>query len=894
MEIRLSALWFLLVGSLPVLGSEAAAVPEAGMTHRMMMLAIQLGLILFAAKLGNVAFERLRLPGCLGELTAGIILGPHLLGCLRLPGFPHGLFPVAGNFPVSVELYGFCAVASIVLLFMVGLETDLGMFLRYSVAGTAVGLGGVAASFALGDLTAVVLGQYAFGRTLGFFDPASLFLGVISTATSVGITARVLAEKRKLDTPEGVTILAGAVVDDVLGIILLTVVLGMVTASKVAGSVDWAHIGIIAVKAVGIWLAATALGLLGAHRVGTLLKLFRDRASIGVMALGLALILSGLFEEAGLAMIIGAYVMGLSLSRTDIAHVIREKLTPIYVFLVPLFFGVMGMLVDFGALGSKRILVFGAVYAVVAVVAKVIGGGVPALAFGFNLRGATRVGMGMVPRGEVALIVAGVGLAAGALEADVFGVAILMTAVSTFVAPPLLGVLFHSPRPGVRRPAELAVETGATFPFPTRDIAEWVLERIRHTFAAEGFFVHELEHEHGLYQLRREACVINLSWTGAELAFRCREHDLAMVRTAVYEVLCELQGTIRRLQEPVDIARLGRAMQGSAETLPKGLEIANFLHPRAIRLRLRARTKDGILDELLDLLVEEGQVDDREAARSALREREESMSTGLSDGVAIPHARTTAVSHLVCAVGISPQGVAFDSLDGAPAHVFVLTLSPEHMPAPHVQFMAALVQALAPGICERLLACHTEHEVVQALVAHQPPAPRPAKTGREGGDLVPMARYLRADLMVPDLTGTTPEEAVDQLLGLIHRQGLVQDLPAARAAILQRERAMPTGLEQGIAVPHVRTEAVRDLVCAVGLSSAGIEFGCMDGSLATVVVLTLSPGDHSVPHVQFMASLVRLLMAVDRSRLAQARNPEEMRGILLDARPGHAGPASRS
>ena len=145
MKTRISVLGLLVLGTTAALASEAAGT-EVSMTHRMMLLVIQLGLILFATKLGNMLFERFRLPGCLGELTAGIVIGPHLLGGFSLPGFQHGLFPLAGGFPVSVELYGFCAVASIVLLFMVGLETDLGMFLRYSVAGSAVGLGGVIAS----------------------------------------------------------------------------------------------------------------------------------------------------------------------------------------------------------------------------------------------------------------------------------------------------------------------------------------------------------------------------------------------------------------------------------------------------------------------------------------------------------------------------------------------------------------------------------------------------------------------------------------------------------------------------------------------------------------------------------------------------------------------------
>lgn len=309
--------------------TQHAGADGVDMTHRMMLLMLQLGVILFIARIGNMLLERMRMPGVLGELMAGVLIGPYLLGALPMPGLPHGLFPLGEGFPLSPELYGICSLAAIVLLFMVGLETDIKLFLRYSVAGSLVGVGGVTASFILGDTLCSVFSSSLFGQHYGFMDAPCLFLGIISTATSVGITARILADQKKVDSPEGVTVLAGAVIDDVLGIILLAIGLGVITASTATGSLDWAHIAIIAGKAGGIWLGATVIGLAVSHRISLLLKWFGDRSSIAVMALGLALILAGLFEEAGLAMIVGAYVMGLSLSKTDISHVVRERLSPI-------------------------------------------------------------------------------------------------------------------------------------------------------------------------------------------------------------------------------------------------------------------------------------------------------------------------------------------------------------------------------------------------------------------------------------------------------------------------------------------------------------------------------------------------------------------------------------
>ncbi|KKL87044.1 hypothetical protein LCGC14_1938680, partial [marine sediment metagenome] len=368
---------------------------EANPMHRMVVLVIQLGAILFVAKLGHILFEKIGLPGPLGELAAGILIGPYALGRLGFYGFAHGLFAPHPALGVSPELYGLCAVASVVLMFSIGLETDLGMMRRYATAGGLAGLGGVIMSFALGAGVGAVFSSALLGKPLDFFAPECLLLGVIATATSVGISARILLDKGKLNSPEGVTILSAAVIDDVVGIILLAIVMGVVKASGASGDVDWGRVGTVAAKAVGVWLTATVLGLLASRRISAVLKWFGDRTSIAVMALGLALILAGLFEEAGLAMIIGAYVMGLSLSKADISFAVQEKLHPIGSFLVPVFFCVSGMRIDLGAIGSGGVLAFGLLYAAAALAAKALGCGLPVLLANFNLRGAARIGFGM-------------------------------------------------------------------------------------------------------------------------------------------------------------------------------------------------------------------------------------------------------------------------------------------------------------------------------------------------------------------------------------------------------------------------------------------------------------------------------------------------------------------
>lgn len=688
------------------------------MTDRMTLLVVQLGVIVFAAKLGNVFLERLKMPGVVGELLVGMLIGPFLLGGISLPGFPDGLFPLGSGFPISPELYGICSIASVVLLFMVGLETDIKLLMKYSLAGSLVGIGGVVSSFFLGDFMAIVLSKLFLGEQLTFFSPSCLFLGIVSTATSVGITARVLSEKRKLDSPEGVTILTGAVVDDVLGIILLAVGLSVIAASKGSGEgrIDWLHIGVIAAKAIGIWLAAMVVGLLASRRISVLLKWFGDRSSIAIMSLGLALVLGGLFEQAGLAMVVGAYVMGLSLSNTDIDHVIREKINPISAFLVPVFFVVMGMLVDLRVLLSKNVLMFGVAYTLAVNTGKMVGCGVPALFCNFNLRGAIRIGVGMLPRGEITLIIAGIGLGAGVLSPEMFGVVVVMILVTVMIAPPALAALFNSDASGLRRPEPGGEGNTLTFTFPSSQTAALLVEKLMSVFESEGFFVHLLHRRSGIYQLRKDRIVIGFRHHGTDIDFDCSKTEIPLVNAAMYEVVGELEQTIKELRKPIDTKEIIRRLQEDGHS---GGEtgLTKYITPEAVEPNLQGGTKVEIIDELLELLRKTGKVGDVAAARREVLAREESMSTGMQHGIAIPHARTDAVHDLVCAVGVKKDGADFGAIDSAPSTIIVLTLAPRNAPAPHVQFMATVSRMLDADGRKRVLAAGTKAELCAVLVS---------------------------------------------------------------------------------------------------------------------------------------------------------------------------------
>jgi Kef-type K+ transport system membrane component KefB/mannitol/fructose-specific phosphotransferase system IIA component (Ntr-type) len=688
-------------------------------TEIMALLVLQVGLLLFAVRLGGRLVKLAGIPPVLGELLAGVVIGPYALGGMALPGFPQGIFPLAdalevsgGALAVRPELYGLAVIASIILLFASGLETDLALFLRYSLVGGIIGLGGVIFSFALGALTGMMILHVPLA------DPRCLFLGILSTATSVGITARILRDHKKMDSPEGVTILAAAVFDDVLGIIALAVVLGIVAVLTGHANADGglSPYGILAIagRAFGIWLGFTALGLLFSSHLGKFLKLFKSSFDFSVLALGVALILAGVFEKQGLAMIIGAYVAGLSLSKTDIAAVIQEKIRGLYDFFVPIFFAVMGMMVNVREIFSPPVLVFGAVYTLTAILAKVAGCGGPALLLGFKLRGALRIGAGMVPRGEVALIIAGIGLSSGILDNQLFAVIILMTLITTLAAPPILSAFLRIPGPGTRKPAAGEDNAQGTWDFGSEEIADLVTDTLQRDLKAEGFYVQLMDIDEGLSQARKNNIALSICQTGKTLVIESSAEDLPFVKTAVYEAILRLSDSIQALKKAADPQAMKKEISGLEGRMQE--DVLSLIRPELICLELRGETKNEVLTELVDLIAAGGKPINRDETLEAVFQREKTMSTGMEHGVALPHAKTGGTGEIQVAVGIKRTGIDFGSLDGEKSRIFIMIISPKKISGPHIQFLAAIGAVLQdPHIREKAITAPTKEEAAALL-----------------------------------------------------------------------------------------------------------------------------------------------------------------------------------
>ncbi len=710
------------------------------MAVQVAVLAIQLGIILVAARFFGMMASKVKVPPVMGELLAGILLGPYFLGSLSLgiPHFEHGLFPLIPNqsVPMDTKLYSIATLGSILLLFVSGLETDVRTFFKYSIVGTVVGIGGVVCSFFCGTAVGCMLGWE-------FMDPRTLFLGILCTATSVGISARILSEHKAMGSPEGVTIMAAAVIDDVLGIICLAIVVGLAGVKLNGGSMSWGAIAGISVKSFGIWLGVTALGLLLSRRIAGFLKLFKSSRVFAVIAFGLSLILAGLFEQAGLAMIVGAFVMGLSLSNTDISFKIRDKLDPIYNFLVPVFFVVMGMLVDVRVLKDPQVLMIGLLFSAMAIIGKVVGCFFPALLMNFNLVGSLRIGVGMVPRCEVVLIIAGIAAtsmmknpalekcsaAVGDLpqvvpifDSRLFGVAIIMTLVTALLAPPLLNLALSIRKKGIRREIPDATEITTSFSFPNEAITLSVLNTILDLFTHDGFM-------HSLYskgiriiQFRRDNTQFSLQIRHTALTFTSNTADVPLVKAAVYEAIVELHQSLSDLRQLAKPENIKNELFIKSETKPTNRETAllsKVIAADNIIVGLKAATKEEAFRELLETIDSHGRLRNKELCSRDLLEREQQMSTYQGDGIAMPHARTTGTDKFISAIGIKPEGLQYDDDPDSRAQIVILSLCPRYESGPYLQFIAQIAKILSDKVKRQALISAKDAREVKEIITRK-------------------------------------------------------------------------------------------------------------------------------------------------------------------------------
>ena len=414
--------------------------------------------------------------------------------------------------------------------------------------------------------------------------------------------------------------------------------------------------------------------------------------------------------------------MGLALSRTDIKHLVQENLATLYTFLVPIFFCVMGMMVDVSALCSRPVLIFGGIYTALAVLAKVLGCAIPSLFCGFNFLGALRVGAGMIPRGEVALIIAGIGLSNGYLTQEVFGIGILMTLVTTVVAPPALVGLFHPKANGVRHPkADADGGREVVFELETREVAELVVNRLVEEFRKEGFFVTLLSQADHIWEIAMDDIDMSIRRIGKKIRFTCTKAEETMVMTAWMEVASQMNDLARAIAKPIRKEDLGR-MIAKSEPAVRGREgVGRYLQGFVMLPKFRAASKKEAIQKMVAEIAAAcpNHVKNTAEAVEAVLKREESMPTGLDHGIAVPHGRSPSVHGIAGAVAIvDNEGTAngcipdYETIDNSPLRIIVLTLANDEAQSPYLKLMSYISRALrADNGYARLAECRTPDEM---------------------------------------------------------------------------------------------------------------------------------------------------------------------------------------
>ena len=386
---------------------------------------ISLGILLFAAKLMAELFHRIKLPIVLGELLAGIIVGPFALGAL----------PLINGEPLVVldeTVIHVGEIAAVVILFIAGLEITPREFLRGGVAAFTIG--------SLGVIVPFFVGFYAFAA-FGIEALQSILIATALTATSIAISIQVLTELGKMQSKEARLILGAAIVDDILAIAVLSVVVTMVQTGNTEPAI--LDITLLIMQVLGTFAAILIVSVMVIPRVLHTERLWKSKGSLEGIVTAAFFAAAGIAAILGLSPIVGAFAIGMAVASTRIIKQVHEYVDKLQIIFAPLFFAIIGAQVDLRGVNLDVLFIAGIMIAI-AVATKLIGTGLPSIIFLKDRPKAMRVGIGMVSRGEVGLIVAGVGVSSGALSNDIYTAVIIMVAATTIITPIWLKISYKN------------------------------------------------------------------------------------------------------------------------------------------------------------------------------------------------------------------------------------------------------------------------------------------------------------------------------------------------------------------------------------------------------------------------------------------------------------------
>ncbi len=377
---------------------------------------ISLSILLFSAKIFAEIFQRINQPVVLGELIAGIIVGPYALGGL----------PLFGGEPLvvldeTVKYIG--ELAAIIILFIAGLEITPREFLRGGVASFTVGALGVIVPFSVGFVVLSIYGLNSF---------ETLIIATALTATSIAISIQVLTEIGKMQSKEARLILGAAIVDDILAIAILSVVVTVVQSGDTTPQIM--DIAFLILKILGLFAVLLIGAIFLVPRILHREKLWRSKGSIEGITTAIFFGIAGIAAYVGLSPIVGAFAAGMAVASTKLIKQVEEYAHKLQFIFAPLFFAIIGAQVDLRGVNIDVLVISGIIIAI-AISTKLVGCGLPSLIFLKDKTGSMRVGIGMISRGEVGLIVAGVGVTSGVLSTNIYTSIIIMVALTTIITP---------------------------------------------------------------------------------------------------------------------------------------------------------------------------------------------------------------------------------------------------------------------------------------------------------------------------------------------------------------------------------------------------------------------------------------------------------------------------
>ena len=388
------------------------AIEQAAIIHVLISLAV----LLFAAKIFAELFNKLKLPAVLGELIAGIIVGP----------FAFGSIPIFDGKPLVIlneTVHQIGEISGLVILFIAGLHITPREFLRGGASSLTIG--------ALGVVVPFFLGYYVF-TIFGLEGLQAIMIATALTATSIAISVSVLGELGKMQTKEAKMILGAAIVDDILAIAVLSVVVSMVQTGNLSPNII--DVIFLILKILAIFAALLVGAIVVVPRLLHAERLWKARGSIEGIVTASFFGASAIAAAVGLSPIVGAFSVGMAVANTKLIKRVEEYVDKLEIIFAPLFFAIIGAQVNLTGV-NLEVLFLSAIMIIIAIVSKLSGCGLPALLFLRNKSKAMKVGIGMISRGEVGLIVAGIGVTSGALSPNIYTTVIIMVAITTLITP---------------------------------------------------------------------------------------------------------------------------------------------------------------------------------------------------------------------------------------------------------------------------------------------------------------------------------------------------------------------------------------------------------------------------------------------------------------------------